>query len=129
MRTQIKTTNTQEKYFMAVPAKIYLKHIFFPFTFNIHISCSFLTHFYKVLVFFPRHPDLRLLLSGGKMCLSFSGFGGETQRRCQKCGESQSDVMAAPVSCFLEHWTLAASTDFYASVSWLILISFHLKLF
>lgn len=31
-------------------------------------------------------------------CL-FSGFGGKAQRRCQECGESQSDVM--PVSSFV----------------------------
>lgn len=41
MRTQIKTTNTQEKYFMAVPAKIYLKHKFFPS----HLTFTFLVAF------------------------------------------------------------------------------------
>lgn len=53
-----------------------------------------------------------------KKCAVFfssSGFGGKTQRRCQECGESQSDVMAAPVSCFLgrlssEPWQLPATS-------------------
>lgn len=60
-----------------------------PFRFLLEVSQLILNQFEGHLIFFH-------------FAFFCSGFGGETEGRCQKCGESESNVMPASVSCFLE---------------------------